>query len=276
MRIREKKHVLPKQPFFVLATQYYSKLMLNKYNISHFYSFHSGQQKDQKLLVVPDGCADVIFCYKQGKSWGRIYGTVTKSQPAYEEMRGDFRMFGVRFKPGIIPFGFELKMADVVNQYIPLEDVVKDKNFVEKMLLARDFGQRLDIFMKYYLSFYKENTPSLTEYVRREIVDSAGMASIADIAEETGYSDRHVIREMKKEYGMTPKQFARIVRYQHLLDHLTLTEDEEIEYAELAVQLGYYDQAHMIKNFKEYTGMSPRKYLKLMKQEHFSKRLILS
>ena len=278
--MREKKHVLPKQPFFVLATNSYSKVILNKYDIAHFYSFKWEYEKNDELLVVPDGCADIVFCYGDGMRWARMYGSVLKAKQAYDDVDKNCQMFGVRFMPGIIPTGFNVKMADIVEKYIPLEMAAKENDFVEKVLSEHDFESRYNEFMKYYLKYYAQKdefdvSDSLLGYVKKEIVDSGGMTSITQIIEETGYSDRYVIHKMKKEFGMTPKQFSRIIRYQHSLNHLTLAEDEEVEFAELAVQLGYYDQAHMIKEFKEYTGIAPQKYLKLMKNRHFSRRLII-
>ena len=272
--------VYPKQPFFVLATNKYSKVLLYKYGISHFYSFSMDENMDERVVAIPDGCIDIIFCYNGRERWAHICGTVLKAQAPFSGIRGAYEIFGVRFMPGVTPAGFEVKMADLIGGEKVLSDVEKEAGFSDKMLAAENFADRHAIFMEYYLRHYTEESQfnakeGLINFVGDEIVKNAGMVSIAEIAEKAGYSDRYINKAFKEEYGMVPKQFAKIMRFQYLLDHLTLAEGEEVDFAELSVMLGYYDQPHMIKNFKEYTEITPQKYLKLMNQEQFSKRLII-
>lgn len=54
-------NVLPKQPYFVMATTQYYKSLVMKYGISHFYNFIVDEKSENHLLAIPDGCVDILF-----------------------------------------------------------------------------------------------------------------------------------------------------------------------------------------------------------------------
>ena len=60
-----------------------------------------------------------------------------------------------------------------------------------------------------------------------------------------------------------------------MLDLITFGRDQKIDFANLAATLGYYDQSHMIKEFKDYTEITPHKYIKMMNEVGFVDRLIV-
>ena len=64
------------------------------------------------------------------------------------------------------------------------------------------------------------------------------------------------------------------MRFQYLLDHLDLSQ-KKVNFANLSSDLGFYDQSHMIKTFKDYTDYTPQKYVEFMHKHKFSNRLIV-
>lgn len=78
------------------------------------------------------------------------------------------------------------------------------------------------------------------------------------------YSKR-LEREFKTYLGVPPKFYSRIVRFTYALDYLHC-QTSHIDWAELVYQLGYYDQAHLIKEFTEFLGHSPEKYHMMIRQ----------
>ncbi len=280
----EEKRVLPKQPFFVLATDKYSKVLLYKYGISHFYSFTKNEKNEknfEKVVVIPDGCVDIIFCYSNDKCWATINGTVLKACTSCFKEKGYYEVFGIRFLPGVVPAGFSIKNAELLNKIIPLENVEIEQGFTSLMLSKTSFADRHAAFMEYYLKYYFkqeefDSKNQLNKYLVSEMVSSSGMKPIAKIVEKSGYSDRYVNKSFKENFGIVPKHFAKIMRFQYMLDLITFGKDERIDFAELAAKLGYYDQPHMIKEFKDYTEITPHKYIKMMNEVGFVKRLVVN
>lgn len=277
----EEISVLPKQPFFVLATNHYSKILVYEKGISHFYSFYKSVESEARVIAVPDGCVDIVFCYSEHGCWAKMCGTVLHAQTPFANEQGNYRIFGIRFMPGVIPAGFRAKMVDLVENEVPLETVEIENGFTRKMLQITDFEEEQKYFWEYYLKYYFQETEfdsksSLNQYIVNEIVGSAGMKPMAEIVDGSGYSDRYINRSFKADFGMVPKQFAKIIRFQHLLDNLNLMEDSKKDFAKIATDMGYYDQPHMIKDFKDYTEITPQRYLKMMNEENFGKRIIIN
>lgn len=81
---------------------------------------------------------------------------------------------------------------------------------------------------------------------------------IADIAAELGVSHGHLDREFARVVGLGPRTLARILRVRRLLEHIDV--HGEVGWTELAASLGWYDQAHLIRDFKRHTGVTPSRY----------------
>jgi AraC-like DNA-binding protein len=87
--------------------------------------------------------------------------------------------------------------------------------------------------------------------------------AVREIAKYLGLSQRRFIEVFKAEVGMTPKLFSRIQRFQQtrtLIQHNTSP-----NWADLALDLGYFDQSHLIREFVEFSGHSPTDYLNRQK-----------
>jgi AraC-like DNA-binding protein len=81
---------------------------------------------------------------------------------------------------------------------------------------------------------------------------------IADIAAELGVTHGHLDREFSRVVGVGPRTLARILRVRRLLEHIDV--HGEVGWTELAGSLGWFDQAHLIRDFKRHTGVTPSQY----------------
>lgn len=89
--------------------------------------------------------------------------------------------------------------------------------------------------------------------------ETKGSASIKSILKTDPSRRRKLERDFSKRVGMSPKQLGKVIRLQAALK-LMLNQDKEI-LTEVAYESEYYDHAHFIKDFKEFTGVSPTKYM---------------
>ncbi|NMN97745.1 helix-turn-helix transcriptional regulator [Antrihabitans stalactiti] len=85
-----------------------------------------------------------------------------------------------------------------------------------------------------------------------------GQARVGDVAEEIGWSRRHLVNQFTAEFGITPKDSARIARFSAA--HAILRRPEIPSLADVAAMCGYYDQAHMARDWRDLAGMSPSKW----------------
>lgn len=81
---------------------------------------------------------------------------------------------------------------------------------------------------------------------------------IADIAAELGVTHGHLDREFSRVVGLSPRTLARILRVRRLLEHIDV--HGQVGWTELAGSLGWFDQAHLIRDFKRHTGVTPSRY----------------
>ena len=88
------------------------------------------------------------------------------------------------------------------------------------------------------------------------IAASGGRIAIEDLATQTGFTRKHLGNLFQQQVGLSPKSLARIHRFRGALALLS-TGDGQVPWAELAEQCGYYDQSHLINEFRRFTGFSP-------------------
>ena len=106
--------------------------------------------------------------------------------------------------------------------------------------------------MDYFKDYIKWNIHPLALDVINKINSLNGQVNIGELVEKTGYCHRYVNRVFKKETGLSMKQFASIIRFQKVIHMLTYEKDVDMN--DLINETGYYDQAHMINEFKKYTS----------------------
>jgi AraC-like DNA-binding protein len=82
---------------------------------------------------------------------------------------------------------------------------------------------------------------------------------VRDVSDRVGLSSRRLMELFRKQTGLTPKAFQRVRRFQHVLQSLRRQSDGN--WAALAMDCGYYDQAHFIHDFRAFAGMTPGEYV---------------
>ncbi|HKW02865.1 MAG TPA: helix-turn-helix transcriptional regulator, partial [Vicinamibacterales bacterium] len=85
-------------------------------------------------------------------------------------------------------------------------------------------------------------------------LETRGLVRVERLAEFVGVSRRQLERAFQQEIGLTPKQLLRVARFQQTLNALR---QSRTGWADLAVSLGYYDQAHFVNDFRHFTGQPP-------------------
>jgi AraC-like DNA-binding protein len=88
---------------------------------------------------------------------------------------------------------------------------------------------------------------------------------VSELAAGTGWSERHLTSRFRAEIGLTPKAAARVIRFDRarrlLVRHLTQPAASGYRLADLAADCGYYDQAHLAREFRTLAGCPPSQWL---------------
>lgn len=93
----------------------------------------------------------------------------------------------------------------------------------------------------------------------RALEATHGRADLGELSRHTGFSRAHLIRRFREQIGLTPKSYANILRFNHALD---CARDSPASWAEIASDCGYYDQAHLVRDFRRYAGRAPATLLR--------------
>lgn len=268
------KAIQPKQPFFLNATSHYCKHIVGSMGISHFYAFVV-DDLNNLALGIPDDCVDIMYQCDEKNPEIILSGTGFIPRPL-ELISGKY-YFGVRFLPGYIPRFHSVSFAEIVTRDIVFEELAREMETYQKIVHSRDFAEQIEIFMKMYCGkYFVEDTAEkyeLKNYIRREIVESHGTKKIKQIVEESGYSDRYITKVFKENYGMPPKRFSEIIRFQNLLQALQRYEEDTINFMSVAVDYDYYDESHMLRFFRQYMNETPKYYYDFIRSEGYHNKL---
>ncbi|KUO71175.1 MAG: hypothetical protein APF81_20985 [Desulfosporosinus sp. BRH_c37] len=264
----------PKQPEFVLATSAYSKKCLMNYNISHFYTFTA---EADKMGVIPDACIDILFWKKDDKMKAKIAGTFLQKGETATDLKCEY--FGVRFLPGINPVNDIMKLSELVNHEEDFEDIIthydNKERLMETMYFASSFEEKIQAFMNYYVQQNDnliEDEDSLKRELRNVILTSSGDLKLADLSAYTGYSERYLNQKIHEEFGMNPKNLIRLIRFQKSVSNL-INSIHSINCTDTALDAGYYDQSHFIKEFMKLSGLPPTGYIRNLLDNGYDKKL---
>jgi AraC-like DNA-binding protein len=217
--------------------------------------------------VLPDGCMDVIV--NLGDPWieldapsapvrERAYVVGAMTRPVVVEREGRARFLGVRFRPGRAAAALGIAACELTNARIPLSDIWRDVEvFVERVAEAGSLAEQvaaLDDALVKRLVRAGRRPPEVDLAVAR-ILSTGGTVWVQSLSETVGRTRQHLARAFAHHVGLSPKTLARVVRAQAAVDGLRRA--PVISYSALALDLGYYDQAHLITELKALTGLTP-------------------
>jgi AraC-like DNA-binding protein len=130
----------------------------------------------------------------------------------------------------------------------------------EAVAEAPDWAARfavVDDFLLTLLDRARSPVPSVTRALGR-LYASGGTVPVGVLAAEIGCSRRHLISRFREQVGVTPKLLARILRFERAV--ALVDAGTEMGWAEIAQACGYYDQAHMIRDFHQFAGGPPSEF----------------
>jgi AraC-like DNA-binding protein len=169
-------------------------------------------------------------------------------------------LLGVAFTArGSFPWLGE-RMDALSDRIIALADAIGDGALAlrERLLNTPSLEQRFKLVERWLINRLKPRAiihPAV-RWAVDQLAASGGRVSIEDLATQTGFTRKHLGNLFQQQVGLSPKALARVHRFRGALDILNRA-NGEIPWAALAEQCGFYDQSHLINEFRRFTGFSP-------------------
>jgi AraC-like DNA-binding protein len=195
---------------------------------------------------------------------GHVYG-LTKGRFSYW-LTGTGSVFGIKFHPGaLFPF-LGRPVAELMDQNVSIEDVfgASAQTLVKEIqqLPPDAHNERVACGTAFLVERLPEPDPQVTRV--RELVASIRehkeMMSVDELVKHAHCSKRSLQRLFRTYVGVNPKWLVRLFRLQDVV--ASIETGDVIDWADLAASLGYFDQSHLIRDFKQVVGMTPALYQK--------------
>jgi AraC-like DNA-binding protein len=234
-----------------------------------------GGQASRLEKILPCGASELVVNLKdneihihdpqQPERYRRFSGAVisgTYSQSFICNGLQHEAIMGVHFKAaGAFPF-LRTDAGELTNAHANLDDLWGSPalELRERLYAAATPQQRFRIMENALRSRLHDDTEGRmqTKTALKMFALGGAGARIRAVSRELGFSQRRFIQTFRSHVGLTPKVFCRILRFQRA--RVLAEELEAPDWAQLAVACGYFDQSHLIKEFKEFSGSTPNIY----------------
>jgi AraC-like DNA-binding protein len=154
---------------------------------------------------------------------------------------------------------FGIPMSELTGRVVALRDLLpkEHRTLAERLEALPSWDARFDLVERVLLDrLAAVSFPvSVVAWAFDRIEERGGAVDIGALAREMGYSQKHVIGLFREHVGVPPKLAARIVRFDRLIQHLKTGASGT--WADLALELGFYDQAHLVRDVKQFSGTTP-------------------
>lgn len=248
-------------------------------HVARLWTWKSGGPARTGMLerVMPDGEAELIINLQSDRM--RLYDPRTlaltatirgaalvgvQTQPMVIDGEEQEWVFGVQFRPaGAFPFLDGMPSDQTTNLHVELGDLWRGATLRDRLLEAAGDSRRMfaaaERFLCECLPLRQDRRlphPAV-ELALREL--RGGRRTVADLVDQSGLSARRFIQLFRQQTGVPPKTYARLCRFQQTLG--SVYGKSRVDWADVALACGYHDQAHLIHEFREFSGVTPTAYL---------------
>jgi AraC-like DNA-binding protein len=242
----------------------------------------SGPHRKERLL--PDGSTELVVNLHETKIPVYQHEDVNKceifqgsvvcgphSRSFVIDTATQVQIAGVHFKPGGAHPFLKLPSGELHNMHVGLDDLWgRDaRELRERLLEAKTSAAKAQVLQQMLMAKAADTLgrhPAVS-LALNEFHGSPEVSKISTVTERVGLSAKHFIDVFRDEVGLTPKLFCRVRRFQKVLRHIS--KGRAVDWTELALACGYFDQAHFIHDFRGFSGINPSSYL-ADHTEHFN------
>jgi AraC-like DNA-binding protein len=217
-----------------------------------------------RTRILPDNCIDILW---QDKApFGFVAGMMSRAHRV--EMREAVTTVAVRFLPGAARAFFNLPLHLLQDEH-PSLDLLWPRGETEALAAAlweRDLriDQRLALVEQALLARLRAGTPTQAGRLALAAVglieDAGGALRIEDLARTLGVSRQHLAAQFRERVGLNTKTFAMVCRFRRASAALRMESPAGVDWPGLAGACGYYDQSHLIHEFRLFADETPEAF----------------
>ena len=212
---------------------------------------------DPRHRVLPDGCSDILFTSESGEP-ARLSFLGLMTVPLESPVAAQTQFFGIRFRPAMAS-SFLRELAALPNSNITLNDDACGRRLFVQLAEACTPEQMIACAESYLGSPKFDPPPPILSAALE------GLHTEDPIRPATAGSQRHLRRLCREHTGISPKLLSRILRFRRAVERLR--QRPQVRWADFAAACGYFDQAHLIREFQEFAGETPGRFLQSLRDE---------
>jgi AraC-like DNA-binding protein len=259
----------PAAPGDTVYTQCTPSLPLAPYVACHWAVPRTEGKAATRIRVLPDGCMDVIFDLTGGlapfdtpqAATGTPVAFITGAtiNPEVIALPASPHVAGVRFRPGGAAAFLNIAARDLAGAHVPLGDIMPElarlgADLMDETHTPNTMVGIIDRLLQERL--HRARVPdALTAHAVEAIWRGPASLRVESLARSMGIHGKRLERSLRHQTGLTPKQLARTLRFVSAVRHITAA--PEYPLADLALALGFADQAHFNRKFKTMAELSP-------------------
>ena len=232
-------------------------------------------QPHARERLLPDGCMTIAFSLGERSLLQRSHSPAPAENVAGQVICGArstsmvldtadmVTTLGIQFKPGGgFPF-LRMPASELRDLCVPLDDVfgAGARSLRERLLGCVGPAEMFAVAEHWLLSHAAnglEGHPAVA-YATQQFSEGTLAQPLSSVLDRIGYSQRHFNQLFADEVGLTPKRFLRVRRFQRVITSISTL--PSVDWADLAVRCGYYDQPHFVHDFRGFCGLTPAAYL---------------
>jgi AraC-like DNA-binding protein len=240
-----------------------------------FWYWEGAPQTHAKEQLMPNGEPAIIINLRdvplriyepnelsRSESFGLAVLSGPRSQPFVIDTEQEDRVFGIEFQPGgSFPF-FRVPSSEFANGGVSLECLWRGRvnELRERLLESPGINGMFDLTQRFLMrqAVRRFELHPGVMFALHRFCARPHSTTVASVLDRIGLSHRRFAQVFHDQVGLTPKAFSRVQRFQRVLRKVHRA--PSIDWADVALGCGYYDQAHFIHDFQEFSGFTPTIY----------------
>jgi AraC-like DNA-binding protein len=225
--------------------------------------------------ILPSGTIELVFNLAEDEvriDERRLSGAVfsgTYARSFVIDATQHAAMLGVHFRPGGAVAFLGAPARELTDTHVDLSDLWGATGLRERLCEAASVEERFRMLEDALVARLRGSRHAAVPAALEAFEQSRGAASIREVARATGLSRRRLTDVFRDAVGLTPKVFCRVLRFQHAR---TLAGRD---WSEIALAARYADQAHLIRDFREFASMTPAEYARRVSDDCMSNHVAL-